>query len=510
MNRRYIWILIFLMSVALLGLILVQSKWIHNAIKVEKNKFDLLVEKSLSEIVDKIAEHETVLNIQRETTSISDKNDTYRTSENIDDTLQDSLNQLYTKPQFYILSNDSAYYRLKDQNGLIDSASENKIISKEELRANLLNKISNKSIFVENIVNKLTRKEINLEERIDKKTLEVIIKKVLANNNIEAPYEYAVIKENNSGFFKSENFNLSTKPKTYQKLLFADDVLVNDILEDKYYLLLYFNRVNAVFTSLPAIVSTSVILTLIILGIFILTIYIIFKQKKLSEMKNDFINNMTHELKTPISTISLASQMLMDSGLSENEKNYEQISNIISNESKRLGSHVEKVLQMAIIDKGGLALNYKPTKVHEIINKLIVNANLILRETNGLLQSNLAAGRDVVYADELHLFNVFNNLLDNAMKYTNDHPFIEINTKNINGHIVITIKDNGIGIKKENLNKIFDKFYRVPTGNLHDVKGFGLGLSYVKKIVEQHKGHILVNSETGKGSDFEVYIPLIK
>jgi two-component system, OmpR family, phosphate regulon sensor histidine kinase PhoR len=509
-NRRYIWILICLMSSALLGLIILQFNWIQNAIKVERNKFDLLVEKSLSEIVDKVAEHETVLNIQRETTSFSDKDDTYRLSEDVNSKFFDSSKQMITKPQFLIVSADSSFFRLKKENETTDPAKDSIFISKEELRASLLNKITNKSIFVENIVKKLTRKEINLEERIDQKTLDKIIAKVLKNNNIEFSYEYAVVKERNSGFFKSANFDLSSNPKTYKKLLFSDDLLVNDILDDKYNLLLYFHRSSSSFSALPAIVLTSVILTLVILGIFILTIYIIFKQKRLSEIKNDFINNMTHELKTPISTISLASQMLMDQSLSDNDKNYGMISNIISDESKRLGFHVEKVLQMAIMDRGGVSLTYKPLKVHDIISKILINIDLKLKDRNGELESSLSAGKDEVYADELHLANVFTNLIDNAIKYTKDEPLIRINTKNINGHIVISIEDNGIGIKKENQKKIFEKFYRVPTGNIHDVKGFGLGLSYVKKIVEQHKGHIMVNSETGKGSNFEVYIPLMK
>jgi two-component system, OmpR family, phosphate regulon sensor histidine kinase PhoR len=499
------------MSLALLGLIVLQFRWIQNAISVERNKFDLLVEKSLSEIVDKVAEHETVLNIQHETTSFSDKNDTYKLYNNVEEKRFDSSQNTATKPLFLIESEDSSFFRIKKDNEINDSVNDNKIVSKEELRANLMNKIANKSIFVENIVNKLTRKEINLEERIDQKTLDVIINKVLKNNNIDLPHEYAVIKENNSGFaFKSTNFDLSTNPKRYNKLLFSDDLLVNDILDDKYVLLLYFNHQSSFFSSLPAIVITSIILTLVILGIFILTIYIIFRQKKLSEIKNDFINNMTHELKTPISTISLASQMLMDQSLSVEDKNYGMISNIISDESKRLGFHVEKVLQMAIIDKGGVSMNYKPIKVHDIINKILTNINLKLKDSNGSLESVLNAGKDEVYADELHLSNVFTNLLDNALKYTKGNPFIRINTKNINGHIVISIIDNGIGIKKENQKKIFEKFYRVPTGNVHDVKGFGLGLSYVKKIVEQHKGQIIVNSESGKGSNFEVYIPLLK
>jgi two-component system, OmpR family, phosphate regulon sensor histidine kinase PhoR len=509
-NRRYIWILICLMSIAILGLIILQFKWIQNAIKVEHNKFDLLVDKSLSEIVDKVAEHETVLNIHRETTSFSEKKDTFKLSDNGGNKMFDSsVNQSKETPLFFI-SNDSSFFRIKKEENA-DSVLDNKKISKEELRADLMNKITNKSIFVENIVNKLTRKEINLEERIDQKTLDNIIKVVLINNNIKLLYEFAVVKENNpSYFFKSTNFDLSKNPKRYEKLLFSDDLLGNDILNDKYHLYLYFHKSNSNLSSLPTIAITSIILTLVILGIFILTIYIIFRQKRISEIKNDFINNMTHELKTPISTISLASQMLTDQSLSEQDKNYNMISNIISDESKRLGFHVEKVLQMAIIDRGGICMNYKSIKVHDIINKIMNNFNLKLKESNGLLESILNAGRDEVYADELHLSNVFTNLLDNAIKYTKGNPHIQINTKNINGHIVISIKDNGIGIKKENQKKIFEKFYRVPTGNVHDVKGFGLGLSYVKKIVEQHKGHIQVNSETGVGSNFEIYIPLLK
>jgi len=509
-KRRYIWILIVLMTFALLGLILVQFKWIQNAIKIERKKFDLLIEKSLSEVVQKIAEHETVLNIHNETVSFSTKNDTYRPASNSDKKLFDSSNQIISKPLFYIVSQDSSYYRLKKDNETLDSNTTDRLVSKEELRASLVNKLTNKSIFVENIVNKLTRREIKLKERIDQKTLELIIKAVFKNNNIDLAHEYAVIKENDTKFFKSPGFDISNNPKRYEKLLFSDDVLANDILPDKYYLIIYFPKSNSSFESLPAIISTSIVLTLVILGIFIITLYIIFRQKKLSEIKNDFINNMTHELKTPISTISLASQMLNDTSISEKDRNYQHISAIIADESKRLGFHVEKVLQMAIIDRGGVDLSCKPISVHEVINQILKNIYLNLSDKNGNLKSIFEAQRDEVFADELHLSNVFTNLLDNAIKYSKEAPYIEIKTRNLNGHIIVSIKDNGIGIRKENQKKVFEKFYRVPTGNLHDVRGFGLGLSYVKKIVEQHKGFIHLNSETGKGSEFEVYIPLLK
>ncbi len=509
MKKKYIWFLISLMSVAMIGLIVMQFIWIKSAIKLKEKKFDFLVEKSLSEIVDKIAEHETVLNIQKETISISQSGETYQISDIGDNKLYDSTTQKLNKPLLSIISQDSLFYRLKTEPETEDS-SQQKLFTKEELRTFLVDNIEDKTIFVENIVNKLIRKEINIEDRVDKKTLETIIKIVFKNNNIESNYEFAVVKENDSQYFKSENFDLSKEPYTYQKALFPNDILSNKIISNSYHLLIYFYKDKSIFQPLPSIAITSGLLTLIIIGIFILTIYIIFRQKQLSEIKNDFINNMTHELKTPISTISLASQMLKDKSIPAAVKNLDQISLIIETESKRLGFHVEKVLQMAIIDKGGLDLKRKELNVHSILNHILTNTNLKIKDRNGSLDYEFKATELEIYADELHISNIFANLLDNAIKYSKNSPKIEVLTKNLNGHIVISIKDNGIGIKKENQKRIFEKFYRVPTGNIHDVKGFGLGLSYVKKIIEEHKGYIKLNSETGKGSQFDVYLPISK
>ncbi len=496
-----------MMSIAMIGLIVMQFVWIRSAISVKERKFALLVEKSLSEIVDKIAEHETVLNIQKETISIKRSGETYEYSDPVENKLFDSATQKLSQPLFTIISQDSLFYRLKKESEADDSSQQN-LFTKEELRANLVDNIENKTVFVENIVNKLIRKEINIEDRIDKKNLEQIISTVFKNNNIESEFEYAVIKENDNQYFKSDNFDLSQKTTTFQKTLFPHDILSNKIVSNSYFLILYFHNDKSIFHPLPAVAGTSGLLTLIIIGVFVLTIYIIFRQKQLSEIKNDFINNMTHELKTPISTISLASQMLKDKSIPVAVKDFDQISQIIENESKRLGFHVEKVLQMAIIDKGGLELKLKKLNVHFLLKNILKNTNLKIRDRNGSLVNDLNAKELNIYADELHISNVFANLLDNAIKYSKNIPEIEVCTKNSNGHIVISVKDNGIGIKKENQKKIFEKFYRVPTGNVHDVKGFGLGLSYVKKIIEEHKGHITLTSESGKGSKFDVYLPI--
>ena len=498
------------MSFALLGLVVLQYVWIKSAIKVKEDKFDYLIEKSLSDIVEKIAEHETLLKIQRESISISQSGKKYQFTNPDQSQLYDSISKNEEKPFLYIVSQDSMFYRIKQENEKNNDSSTQQLFTKEELRVHLSNHIKDKTVFVEKIVNQLTRKEINIEDRIDKKTLDRIIKSVFKNNNIHLDYEYAVVKEKERLYFKSDNFSLANEPKAYQKTLFPHDILSNQIISNPYNLILYFHKDKSIFHPLPAVFLTSAILTLIILGIFMFTIYVIFRQKKLSEIKNDFINNMTHELKTPISTISLASQMLKDKSIPAAVKNLEQISLIIENESKRLGFHVEKVLQMAIIDKGGLQLKKKKLNIHKILDNILINTRLKVHDRNGRLSSEFNATEVEIFGDELHISNIFTNLLDNAIKYSKNAPVIEVCTKNIDDYLVVSIKDHGIGIRKENQKKIFEKFYRVPTGNIHDVKGFGLGLSYVKKIVDEHKGIIKLTSERGKGSQFDVYLPLIK
>ncbi len=217
---------------------------------------------------------------------------------------------------------------------------------------------------------------------------------------------------------------------------------------------------------------------------------------------------MTHELKTPISTISLASQMLNDDSIPVANKNLSHISRVIDTESKRLGYQVEKVLQMAVLDKGKLKLREKVVDVHEIINSAVNNFSLLVKKRGGNLTWKPEAERSVIKADEVHLTNVISNLLDNALKYCKDEPEIEVSTWNEKNTLVIRIKDHGIGISKEDQKRIFEKFYRVPTGNLHNVKGFGLGLSYVKKIIEIHNGSIRLKSELQNGTRFDIFLPL--
>jgi two-component system phosphate regulon sensor histidine kinase PhoR len=275
----------------------------------------------------------------------------------------------------------------------------------------------------------------------------------------------------------------------------------SDAIQHNQHLYVFFpDKRGYIMGNMGGIFGTSAILILMIGGIFYSSVQTMMKQKKLSQIKNDFINNMTHEFKTPISTISLAVDVMRESGL----KNPEKYLNIIKDENARLGSQVEKVLQMALLDKGEVNLNLTEVHVHDIIEQVSQNLSVQIDARNGVLDLYLDAREDSIIADEVHLTNILFNLIDNANKYSPEKPEITVSTDNVPEGIKITVSDKGLGMNKEELSHIFEKFYRVSTGNIHDVKGFGLGLSYVKKMITLHGGGIEVWSQPGKGTTFEL------
>ena len=251
--------------------------------------------------------------------------------------------------------------------------------------------------------------------------------------------------------------------------------------------------------------------TFIVIVIFAFTIYTIFRQKRLTEIKNDFINNMTHEFKTPISTISLAAQMLSDPTITKSERMFKHVCGIINDETKRLRFQVEKVLQMSMFDKKAATFKKKEIDVNELISDVVTTFRLKVESSGGTLQADLQAKKTSIFVDEMHFTNVIFNLMDNAVKYKNPETDLHllVTTENKDGKVVVTIADNGIGIKKEDLKKIFEKFYRVHTGNRHDVKGFGLGLAYVKNVITNLDGSIYAESDYGIGTKFIITLPTI-
>ena len=251
----------------------------------------------------------------------------------------------------------------------------------------------------------------------------------------------------------------------------------------------------------------SVLFTILIFIAFFVTLRALLKQKKLSEIKSDFINNMTHEFKTPLATISLAVDALKNEKVMQDRTKTEYFSGIIKEENKRMNKQVETILQAAMLDKQHLQLNLKTFHAHDLINTAVNNMKLPMEEKQGNLEVSLEAANDLICADEVHFTNLVNNLLDNAVKYSKDNLVVKLTTQNVNHNFRIKIEDNGIGMNKETLHRIFEKFYRAHTGNLHNVKGFGLGLSYVKTIVNAHHGKIKAESTLGKGSCFIIDMP---
>jgi two-component system phosphate regulon sensor histidine kinase PhoR len=251
----------------------------------------------------------------------------------------------------------------------------------------------------------------------------------------------------------------------------------------------------------------SILFTGIILFCFAYTISVIIQQKKVSEMKGDFINNMTHEFKTPIATISLATDSISSPKIAGNPEKVKRFANIIKQENVRMNNQVEKVLQMAMLDKKDFSLKLTDVNLHEIIGRATENISLSVERKEGTVTTDLQADKPIVEADLTHVSNIVNNLLDNANKYSPEKPEISVATRNVNDGIQVIITDKGIGMSKEARKHIFDRFYRVHTGDRHDVKGFGLGLSYVKAMIVAHKGQINVKSDLGKGSSFTLFFP---
>jgi two-component system, OmpR family, phosphate regulon sensor histidine kinase PhoR len=333
----------------------------------------------------------------------------------------------------------------------------------------------------------------------------LIVDTSLRKYNIKEKYEYAItniyqVPVKNSKGFNIDNLNdgisISLTPDPDRSR--TPEVFHLYISEDKNYIL----------KKMGWMIAASIFFTAIIISAFALTVRTLFNQKKLSEIKSDFINNMTHELKTPLATISLAIDALTNEKVIHDSDKVRYYSSMIKDENKRMNKQVEKILQAARIERQDIKLNLQKLDAHEIINKVADNLSLQIQEKNGSLSLSLNADRHIIEADEVHFSNIVFNLLDNAIKYSKENLHIEVSTKIMNGMLAIVVKDNGIGMNRETQSRVFEKFYRAHTGNIHNVKGFGLGLSYVKATVEAHQGKVNVDSSLGKGSTFTVMLPL--
>jgi len=344
-----------------------------------------------------------------------------------------------------------------------------------------------------------------ITEILDTTKLKEIITAELNSHGIKTKVKYGVTE------YAPNNFVLLSKQAPLAELFrtpYSVDLFRRSMFDDNKKLKLIFpDKKKYLYSTMSPMILSSSVFFLMVVAAFFLSFQIIFRQKKLSDMKTDFINNMTHELKTPIATISIASEMLKDNSISASQENRAKYAGIIFDENKRLYNHVEQVLQIARLEKGELQLNFEDRDVHAIITATANRFNLRLEELQGSIALQLNAEQSIFKIDEMHFTNVINNLIDNAIKYNDKAPLIKINTFNIITGIQIEVIDNGVGLAKEDQQKVFEKFYRVTKGNVHDTKGFGLGLSYVQSIIDKHSGKVWVESKIKEGSTFIIQLP---
>jgi two-component system phosphate regulon sensor histidine kinase PhoR len=341
-------------------------------------------------------------------------------------------------------------------------------------------------------------------DRLDTGAVRNLLKMQLAERGIAEGFELALSGDNGKMFpIGQVSDSSSLLQEGVQAKLFPNDILGKDN-----YLYVYFPQKNShVFRQVWLPISSSLVFIGVIIFCFIYAIKVIIRQKALSDIKNDFINNMTHEFKTPLATVSLAVEALQDPELSNQDKFRSRYLGIIKDENKRLVSQVEKVLQAAALEKKDFKLQIEMLNLSDLLESTVDHFGLLIEKRGGKIQFQNRLKNPEIEGDVFHLSHIFNNLLDNANKYSAENPLIRLDAREEGEHVVVSIKDQGIGMSKEAVKKIFDKFYRVPTGNVHDVKGFGLGLSYVKTMLEAHKGDISVQSEPGKGSTFTIKLP---
>lgn len=353
--------------------------------------------------------------------------------------------------------------------------------------------------------------ELPIQERIDTEHLEGLLKKELTNMGIETPFFIALVNYHGEHVYESALYDSTQiSHDYYSQILFPNDFNPKMNLVRVYFP----ERDSYIFQSMFKSALVSVIMSVVLFFTFVFTIYLLIRQHRVAEIKTDFMNNMTHEFKTPISSISLASQMLSDENVVKSPELMKRISHTICDETKRLSFQVEKVLQISLLENEKAIMKFKEANINTIIEDVVDNFKLKVKSKGGTLKADLKATECTATVDELHFTNVIFNLLDNAVKYAKPDvpPILMVRTRNNDdlSQLIIRIEDNGIGISKEHIRKIFDKFHRVPTGNVHNVKGFGLGLAYVRKMIEKHNGTIKAESELGVGTIFTIVIPTLK
>jgi two-component system phosphate regulon sensor histidine kinase PhoR len=489
MNRMKFTGLISMMLLSILGIIWVQIVWIRNAVSIRNESFDYAAGVSLNNAANGI-ESSKKMNLFNK----------FMLTDPFSFT--DSSNDISGFLTIGSYSSTSGKLKAVRKEGLTSLNTRESFIRQNDF----LNWLKKRQGELQNLPDQMILEIYQTEKllEIDNKDVNNALKQSLIFSQINTPYQFALIKNGvvQDSTLKKSQKNDFLKSK-YMVRLFPGNIINEDLILS----IVFPERTNYVLGSMALILGGSMIFSLFILVTFALSLYFIIRQKKVSEMKSDFINNMTHEFKTPIATISLAADTITNPKVINDEDRIRHFIGMIKKENSRMNKKVETILQIASLDKKEIEFLFENVSLHVIIQRAIDTIDIQVQQRNGKISLKLDAGEAVVYGDIEHLTNLVSNFLDNAIKYSTDSPQISVSTKNTDKGIVLTIEDKGIGMTKAVQSKIFERFYRQNSGNVHDVKGFGLGLNYARAIIDAHKGNITVFSEPGKGSRFEIFIP---
>lgn len=515
MKKKTIWTIAVIMVLSFILLLFLQLTYIREMANMKKEQFDESVNRALYQASRNLELNETLRYLEKDVRETERKENnqgngsagaqkdaadsssrrtanSFRGSNYLTFRMKMKMDNPVKMPKAMILIND------KNSN---NAASR----SLQEIVKNRY--VYQKALVDEVVMNMLySASDKPLKERVNFKILDQDIKAELINNGVNIHYHFIVTTQDGREVYRCPDYSDEGSEFTYTQVLFR-----NDPSSKMGVVKVHFPDINSYIFSSIKFMIPSVFFTLILLVTFIITLVLVFRQKRYNEIKNDFVNNMTHELKTPIASISLATQMLNDDSVTKSEKMRKHLVGVITDETKRLRFLVEKVLQMSMFDRKKSSFKKKHLDLNEMVESIANSFSLRVEHTGGKINVDIGAVDSDIYVDEVNFQNVIFNLMDNAVKYrkTDEPVDIYLKTWNDDKWLYLSVHDTGKGIKKDDLKKIFEKFYRVGTGNVHDVKGFGLGLAYVKKVVDLHDGEIKVDSEYGKGSTFTIKLPVI-
>jgi two-component system phosphate regulon sensor histidine kinase PhoR len=525
-NNKFIG-LIFMMVISLTGIIGVQMIWINNAIGIRNEIFDNTVFYDINDVAHILETNRqtTFLNNYVSKENLNNVNNINSASGNLsitryssnEGTVEININSLLQTPIDKKPSNNNYISSpLTSDKSLIPNSVSNIGSSGESNTSNQPELYTNSEEFMKLVQSRINELQVQGEKMlselydweknivINKNEVKNTLQRRLLLSNINTPFEFAIIKDGKitDGYFKQAKES-DFKKSIYKVPLFSDRLFKQDVVLS----IVFPQKSNYVLGSMEWVLGGSMLFSLIILATFAMSLYFIIRQKKISEMKSDFINNMTHEFKTPIATISLAADTITNPKVINDESGIKHFIAMIKKENSRMNKQVESILQIATLDKKEMDFVFEDVSIHSLIERAVETIGIQVAQKEGTVLLDLKAENPVIYGDSDHLTNLFHNLLDNANKYSPETPEIKVSTINIEKGIQISVEDKGIGMTKTVQSKIFERFYRQTSGNIHNVKGFGLGLSYVKAIVEAHKGSISVTSEPEVGSRFDIYLP---